>query len=108
MFTRFAASARNFLHAEDGAVAIQLALSMVVLIGMGALAIDVGYALSKQRQMQSAADAAAFSAAVAKSTGHPAEHGGLRGRGRERLRQRLQWRRRYLQSNAGKPAGHRG
>ena len=72
MFTRFPASARNFLHAEDGAVAIQLALTMVVLIGMGALAIDVGYALSKQRQMQSAADAAAFSAAVAKSTGHPA------------------------------------
>jgi Flp pilus assembly protein TadG len=72
MFARFATSARNFLHAEDGTVAIQLALTMVVLIGMGALAIDVGYALSKQRQMQSAADAAAFSAAVAKSTGHPA------------------------------------
>ena len=72
MFTRFAASARNFLHAEEGAVAIQLALTMVVLIGMGALAIDVGYALYVQRHMQAAADASAFSAAIATSTGHPA------------------------------------
>ena len=72
MFTRFAALARNFLQAKEGAVAIQMALMMPVLIGMGALAIDIGFALYKQRQMQSAADAAAFSAAIAKSTGHPA------------------------------------
>ena len=65
------ALARNILLAEDGAVAIQMALTMVVLIGMGALATDIGYALFVQRQLQSAADAAAFSAAIAKSTNHP-------------------------------------
>ena len=67
MFARFAALARNFLQAKDGAVAIQMALIMVVLIGMGALATDIGYALFVQRQLQSAADASAFSAAIAQS-----------------------------------------
>ena len=36
------------------------------------LATDVGYAYYMHRQMQSAADAAAFSAAIAKSSGSPA------------------------------------
>ena len=43
-----------------------------VMLGMAGLAIDIGFALYKQRQMQSAADAAAFSAAIAKSAGYPA------------------------------------
>ena len=72
MFIRFTVFARNVLQAKEGAVAIQMALTMVVLIGMGALTIDVGYALYVQRHMQAAADASAFSAAIAKSTGHPA------------------------------------
>ena len=72
MFIRFAALARNFLQAKDGAVAIQMALTMTVLLGMAGLATDIGFALYKHRQMQSAADAAAFSAAIAKSTNHPA------------------------------------
>ena len=72
MSARLAALARNFLQAKEGAVAIQMALMVVVLIGMGGLATDIGYTLFVQRKMQSAADAAAFSAAVAKSTGHPA------------------------------------
>jgi len=44
----------------------------VALIGMGALAIEIGFVIYKQRQMQSAADAAAYSAVIAKSTGYPA------------------------------------
>ena len=72
MLTRIAAVARNILQSDRGAVAIQIALMMPVLIGIGALAIDIGYALFVQRQLQSAADGAAFSAAIAKSTGHPA------------------------------------
>jgi Flp pilus assembly protein TadG len=72
MFTRFVALARSFLQAKEGVVAIQMALMMPLLIGMGALAIDVGFVLETQRQMQSAADAASFSAAIAKSTGNPA------------------------------------
>ena len=71
MFTRFAALARNILQAQDGAVAIQMALTMTVLLGMAGLATDIGFALYKHRQMQSAADAAAFSAAIAKSTNYP-------------------------------------
>jgi Flp pilus assembly protein TadG len=72
MFTRMAARARSIYRSEDGAVAIQMALIMVVLIGMGALAIDIGYALSVHRKMQVAADTAAFSAAIAKKVGYPA------------------------------------
>jgi Flp pilus assembly protein TadG len=72
MFTRFAALALSFLQAKEGVVAIQMAIMMPLLIGMGALAIDVGFVLEKQRQMQSAADAAAYSAAIAKTTGYPA------------------------------------
>jgi hypothetical protein len=71
MVTRIRAAIRSIYRSEEGVVAIQIAIMMPVLIGMGALAIDVGFALDKQRQMQSAADAAAFSAAIAKSTGHP-------------------------------------
>ncbi len=71
MFARFAALGRNFFQAKDGAVAIQMALIMTVLLGMAGLAIDIGFVLFKQRQMQSAADGAAFSAAIAKATGHP-------------------------------------
>jgi Flp pilus assembly protein TadG len=71
MFTRIAARARRIYRSEEGVVAIQMALVMPLLIGMGALAIDIGFVLGKQRQMQSAADAAAYSAAIAKSSGHP-------------------------------------
>ena len=66
MFTRIAAAASNILQSEKGVVAIQMALIMTALLGMAGLAIDIGFALYKQRQMQSAADGAAFSAAVAK------------------------------------------
>ena len=61
----------QYLALEDGAVAIQMALISVVLLGMTGLATDVGYAYYVHRQMQSAADTAAFSAAIAKSNNSP-------------------------------------
>jgi Flp pilus assembly protein TadG len=72
MFTRIAALARNIRQAREGAVAIHMALIFIAMLGMVALATDIGFALYKHRQMQGAADAAAFGAAIAKSTGYPA------------------------------------
>ena len=46
-----------------------MALTLSALLGMAGLATDVGLVLYKQRQMQTAADAAAFSAAIALPTG---------------------------------------
>ncbi len=64
---------RGLLRSTEGAVAIQVAIMAAVLLGMAALAIDVGLAYSNLRRMQTAADAAAFSAAIAKSAGVPAD-----------------------------------
>jgi len=58
---------------EDGSVAIQLALLLTAVLGMMALGIEITFLVYKHRQMQSAADAAAFNAAVAKKTGYPAD-----------------------------------
>jgi Flp pilus assembly protein TadG len=67
MFTRIIALARNILQSREGAVAIHMGLIIASLIGMGALASEIGFVTYKHRQMQSAADAAAFGAAVALS-----------------------------------------
>jgi len=72
MFIWIAALARKIRESREGAVAIQMALIFTALIGMGALASEIGFALYKHRQMQSAADAAAYGAAIAKSAGYPA------------------------------------
>jgi len=48
------------LRDETGAVAVVVALSIVVLVGMAALAVDAGYLYSVRRQLQTAADAAAL------------------------------------------------
>jgi uncharacterized membrane protein len=48
---------------EHGAVLAVVAVSLVVFIGMGALAIDLSSFYRAQRQAQSAADAAALGAA---------------------------------------------
>lgn len=71
MFKRIATLARNIRQSEEGAVAIHMAFMVTAMLGIAALAIDIGFAYFKQRQMQSAADGAAYSAAIAKSTGHP-------------------------------------
>jgi hypothetical protein len=48
---------------EDGAVAVIVAILLFLLVGVGALAVDVGNLYWERRQLQTAADAAAFSAA---------------------------------------------
>ena len=50
---------RHLRH-SSGQIAILLALSIVVLMAFGALAMDVGYFQSDRRRMQSAADSAAI------------------------------------------------
>jgi hypothetical protein len=59
---------------NDGSVAIQLALLLVVVIGMAALGVEITFLLFKHRQMQSAADAAALGAAVALTKGYPVDY----------------------------------
>jgi hypothetical protein len=72
MFIRIGALARKIRLSRQGSVAIQMGLIAAVLIGTAALGVDIGFAIYKHRQMQSAADAAAFGAAIALATGHPA------------------------------------
>lgn len=45
---------------DSGAVAVIVAILMVVLVGVTALAVDVGYLMTVRRQLQTAADAAAL------------------------------------------------
>lgn len=61
------------LHDERGSVAIHIAIMMVVIIGMAALGIEIGFVLLKHREMQSAADGAAISGATALNAGVPAD-----------------------------------
>jgi len=55
----------RFLRQRAAGVAIIVALSTPLLIGFVALAVDIGYWFEKQEALQSAADAAAISAAQA-------------------------------------------
>lgn len=59
---------------QQGVVAIQVALFLVVLLGFAALAIDVGRALVVRNELQNAADAAAL-AGVSQLTGLVAASG---------------------------------
>ncbi len=79
IFQQIVVLLRNYRDDQRGAVAIYMAVIFVVLIGFAALAIDIGNALATQRQMQSAADAAALGGAAAiaaDSSGgsHPANY----------------------------------
>ena len=47
------------LRDERGATLVLVAASMVALLGFAALAVDVGHAYERRRQMQNAADAGA-------------------------------------------------
>jgi uncharacterized membrane protein len=49
---------------QRGAVTVVVAVSMVVLLGFAALAVDYGYLAYSQRRLQSATDAAALAGAV--------------------------------------------
>jgi len=63
---------------ETGAFAIIFALSMIALIGMMVLVVDVGGLLYQRRQMVSAADAAALSAAQSCALGASAGDPGVK------------------------------
>lgn len=65
VFVRIANPAVRFGRSGNGAVAIQAAILAVVLIGMSALGVEIGFIYFKQRQMQSVADAAATGGAAA-------------------------------------------
>ncbi len=54
---------RRFLKEERGAASIMVAVSLVVILGMGALAVDLGYVMSTRSEVQKAADASALAAA---------------------------------------------
>jgi Flp pilus assembly protein TadG len=55
---------RAFLFDDSrGAVAILVALLLVIFVGMGALAVDVGYLMVNRGELQNVADAAALAAA---------------------------------------------
>ena len=56
--------ARLRRRGESGAVAVMVALLSVVLVGIGAFAIDFGMAYASTRQLQTASDAAALAAAT--------------------------------------------
>lgn len=63
---------RHIHRSRRGSVAIIMAITLPVAIGMLALGSEIAFLLYKQRQMQSAADAAALGGATAVQAGHPA------------------------------------
>ena len=70
---RFGARARRTLRSKRGSVAIQIGLMMIIILGMVGLGVEITFVLYKQRQMQSAADSAAFGGATALMRGYPAD-----------------------------------
>ncbi len=54
---------KRFLRDQSGVVAMVVVLSMMVIGGVAALAVDVGYLYSLRNQLQAAADAAALAGA---------------------------------------------
>lgn len=67
MFTRLGRHFGKFWRSEDGAALAFVAAMLFSLVGMAALAIDIGHAYANRQRMQSAADTAAMSGAIALS-----------------------------------------
>jgi Flp pilus assembly protein TadG len=63
-FRLSASSKMKILRDESGQVLVLVALSLTLLMGAMALAIDVGFVRFQQRQLQTAADAAAIAAGL--------------------------------------------
>ena len=59
---------RSFRKEDRGATALMVAVILVVLIGIAALAIDIGYAMLTRTQLQNVADSAAL--AATRNLGH--------------------------------------
>lgn len=62
---RVTPTAKRMIFDQRGATAAIFAISLPVLVGMGALAVDVGLWSVQKRHAQGAADQAAYSAAIA-------------------------------------------
>jgi Flp pilus assembly protein TadG len=60
--------------AQGGAIAVQMALMFVAIIGFVSLGTEVGILYFIDRQMQSAADAAALGAVMAQAKGEPSNY----------------------------------
>lgn len=56
---------KNYFKSKDGAIAIIVAISIIVLLGFGAFAVDMGFVYMKKNELQNAADAAALAGAAA-------------------------------------------
>ncbi|WP_194954703.1 pilus assembly protein TadG-related protein [Sphingopyxis solisilvae] len=69
---RLTPTAKRMIFDTRGATAAIFAISLPILVGMGALAVDVGLWNVQKRHAQGAADQAAFSAAVAAKAGNSA------------------------------------
>ena len=54
---------KTFIDSESGAVAVYVAILLVVLLGAGALAIDIAHLVSVKRELVKAAEAGALSGA---------------------------------------------
>ncbi|MGB9292303.1 MAG: pilus assembly protein TadG-related protein [Desulfobaccales bacterium] len=63
--------AKDFIVNESGAIALVMVLALVALMAAAALAVDYGYMLVVQRQLQNAADAGALSGADAFGSNSP-------------------------------------
>jgi Flp pilus assembly protein TadG len=55
---------RRLWHGQDGQVLYLFAALLIVLLGMAALSIDIGFAIHAQRELQASADAAATAGAI--------------------------------------------
>ena len=55
---------RRLYHEQEGQVIYLVACTLIGLLTMGALSIDIGFALHAQRELQASADAAATAAAL--------------------------------------------
>ena len=55
---------RRAWHGQDGQVLYLFAVLLIVLLGMAALSIDIGFAIHAQRELQASADAAATAGAI--------------------------------------------
>lgn len=68
---RYSADSRD----DRGAVLVWVGLMIVILLGMGAFAVDFGYAYATKRQLSTSADAAALSGAQAAGANYVATGG---------------------------------
>jgi Flp pilus assembly protein TadG len=68
------APVQEIVRRRRGSVAIQIGLAMIVILGMVALGTEITFVMFKHRQMQSAADSAAFGAGTAIAKGYPVDY----------------------------------